>query len=467
LPEIEQKFQQQIKDCRELITHNRLSEAEQLLESLTEWTTAQEGKDPRPAIDCENEIARIAIHRGDATKAIAVTQEILARIESEKLDYAYGKGVALATLGASYSQRGDSDQATTYYNTALSIWKDLGDRDHIARCLNNLATIDSTQGRSLEALKRYEEALEIWTKTGNPIGTAACFNNIAILKQDAGDLSGALQGYRKALEEARKAGDDYMQATALDNLGWVYAALDAPEQALECLQDAETRFQAENDPGLHIDIAYGKASVLADIKRHEEAKHALMIGQTTAQHLDSRPLQVAGRFYEGYLNLRQHNLKPARIVLETVLEQAKELRLVEYILQALVHLIEIDLLEYRATFDEIHLDNMKERISEAYQQATHHQRVIVLVEIATLEALLCAANMELDKAIKGMEFVVKLTEDRYLPQHAKKAEEHLLRLRSLKKKAQKHLKKRIEREEVDEMLEAVRDVEKHFRAHGT
>lgn len=467
MPEIELEFKQRIRDCRELITHNRLSEAEQLLASLTEWTTAQEGKDPRLAIDCENEIARIAIHRGNTTKALLVTQEILARIKSENLNYAYGKGVALATIGASYSQRGDTDQATAYYNKALSIWKDLGDRDHIARCLNNLATIDSTLGKSLEALERYEEALEIWIKTGNPIGTAACFNNIAILKQDAGDLAGALQGYRKALEEARKVGDSYMQATALDNLGWVLAALDAPEQALECLQDAETLFQADNDPGLHIDIAYGKASVLADIKKHEKAKQALLIGLAAAERLDSRPLQVAGLFFEGYLNLRQHNLKPARITLEAALEQAKELSLVEYILQALVHLIEIDLLEYRATFDEIHLDNMKQRISEAYQQATHHQRVIVLVEIATLEALLCAANMELDKAIKGIEFVIKLTEDHYLPQHAKIAERHLLRLHSMKKKAQQHLKERIEREEVDEMLEAVRDVEKHFRAHGT
>ncbi|MFX0112926.1 MAG: tetratricopeptide repeat protein [Candidatus Hodarchaeota archaeon] len=466
MPQTKEEFKQSIEDCRNLITQGRLSEAEELLESLTEWAATQKEKDPEPAIDCENEIARIAIRRGDAAKAIAITQAILDQIKETRLHYPFGKGVALETLGASHTQRGDSEKADTCYNEALSIWKDIKNQDHIARCLNNLAIIDTTIGKPVEALKRYEEALKIWTNLDDPTGKSACYNNIAILKHNAGDLPGAVRGYRQALEEAKRIGDDYMAATALDNLGWVHAALDAPEQALECLQDAETLFNPENDPGLDIDIAYGKALVLADIKRYEEAEHALAIGLNAAQRLDSKPLQIAGQFFEGYLNLSQHNLKPAKITLESTLEQAKEIGLVEYILRALVHLIEIDLLEYRTTFDERYLETMQERITEAYEQATRHQQVLELVQIAILEALLAAANMELEKAIKGMEFVIQLTEERHLPQQAKKAERHLHRLQEIKKKAEKHLMEGMETEKVDEMLEEVRGVEKQLRSKG-
>lgn len=468
LPQTEQEFKQQIENCRDLITQSRLSKAEQILASLTEWATTQEEKEGnlRPTIDCENELARIAIHRGDAAKAIAITEGILTRIAKNELDYPYGKGVALETLGASHSQRGNAEDATRHYREALSLWESVENHDHIARCLNNLAIIDTTVGKTAKALKRYERALELWTDLGNQTGRAACFNNIAVLKQQAGDLPGARKGYQKALEEARIAGDDYMAATALDNYGWVLAALDAPEQAFECLRDAETMFSPANDPGLHIDIAYAKSVVLADMKRFEEAKQALAIGLSSSRQFDSKPLQIAGRFFEGYLDLSQHNLRPARTALEATLQEAKELQLVEYILRALVHLIEVDLLEYRTTFDEKHLETMKERIADAYQQASQHKQVVELVEIAMLEALLAAAYLEFDKAIKGMEFVIELTKERHLPQQAKSAQQHLQRLHKVKQKAEKHHGKRLEKEKVDEMLEAVRDVEKQFRAKG-
>jgi tetratricopeptide (TPR) repeat protein len=466
LPQTKEEFKQRIEDCRNLITQGRLSEAEELLGSLTQWAATQEKKDLEPTIDCENEIARIAIHRGDASKAIAISQAILDQIKGKGLNYPFGTGVALETLGASHTQRGDNKEAAAYYNEALSIWKGIENQDHIARCLNNLAIIDTTIGKPVEALKRYEEALKIWTDLDDPTGKSACYNNIAVLEHNTGNLQGAVRGYRQALEEAKRAGDDYMAATALDNLGWVHAALDAPEQALECLQDAETLFDPENDPGLDIDIAYGKALVLADIKRYEEAEHALAIGLNAAQRLDSKPLQIAGQFFEGYLNLSQHNLKPAKVTLETTLEQAKEIGLVEYILRALVHLIEIDLLEYRTTFDEKYLETMQKKITEAYEQATRHQQVLELVQIAMLEALLAAANMELDKAIKGMTFVIQLTEERHLPQQAKKAEKHLRRLQEMKRKAEKHLMEGMEKEKMDEMLDEVREVEKQLRSKG-
>ena len=105
-------------------------------------------------------------------------------------------------------------------------------------------------------------------------------------------------------------------------------------------------------------LNFGKSSVLADVKRFDEAEKALSVGLAAAQRLDNKPLQIAGHFYEGYLNLAQHNLKPAKAAFETTLEQAKNIKLTEFVLIALVHLIEVYLLEYRATLDEKFLESM-------------------------------------------------------------------------------------------------------------
>ena len=287
------------------------------------------------------------------------------------------------------------------------------------------------------------------------------------MKQNSGDLLGALQGFRESLEEARGSGNNHAQAIALDNIGWVHAALGAPEHALECFEDAETFFTPENAPDLHIDIAYGKASVLADARRFEESEKVLTIGLIAANQLDSKPLQVAGSFFEGYLDLAQHNLKSARIALENTLEEARALELVEYILRALIHLVEVDLLEYRATSEEIYLETMEERISEAYNQATKYHQILFLIEIAKLEALLAAANLKFEKAIKGMEFVEQFARERHLLHQAGDAEQHLQHLRRMKERTQKQLMHRMEKEQVDEMLDAVKDVQKHFRAKGS
>jgi len=450
-----------------MITHSRLSEAEQLLETLIEWASTQEDTNPIPSLNCQNEIARIAIRRGDASKAIEISKNVLETIENAELEYLFGKGVALETIGASFFWRGENDRAVDNYNQALAIWKQVDNQDHIGRCLNNLANIDSTIGRFSEALNRYKEALVIWTSIGDHIGKAACLNNIAIVKQNSGDLLGALQGFRESLEEARGSGNNHAQAIALDNIGWVHAALGAPEQALECFEDAETFFTTENAPDLHIDIAYGKASVLADARRFEESEKVLTIGLTAANQLDSKPLQVAGSFFEGYLDLAQHNLKSARIALENTLEEARAIELVEYILRALIHLVEVDLLEYRASSEEIHLETMEERISEAYSQATKYHQILFLIEIAKLEALLAAANLKFEKAIKGMEFVEQFARERHLLHQARNAEQHLQRLRRMKERTQKQLMHRMEKEQVDEMLDAVKDVQKHFRAKGS
>ena len=66
--------------------------------------------------------------------------------------------VLLYSIGSSYSNLGDKQQALKYYNQALSLAREIKDKSAEASILNNIAVIHDNLGDKQQALKVYNQA---------------------------------------------------------------------------------------------------------------------------------------------------------------------------------------------------------------------------------------------------------------------------------------------------------------------
>jgi tetratricopeptide (TPR) repeat protein len=111
-----------------------------------------------------------ALHKntllGDVKKAIGYYEKAL-RIAKEIGDR-INEGIWLGNLGNAYSDLGDMNKAVEYFEKAFRITKETGDRRSEGTLLNNLGATFEDENEYKEALACYLLAKEIHTQTEDP-----------------------------------------------------------------------------------------------------------------------------------------------------------------------------------------------------------------------------------------------------------------------------------------------------------
>jgi tetratricopeptide (TPR) repeat protein len=90
---------------------------------------------------------------------------------------AYG----LLGIGSLYDDLAQKQKALEYYEKALAIFQDVGDRAGEAATLNNIGLVYEALGQKKKALAYYEKALSISKAVGDRAGEAATLNNIGLV----------------------------------------------------------------------------------------------------------------------------------------------------------------------------------------------------------------------------------------------------------------------------------------------
>ncbi|GGV73123.1 caspase, EACC1-associated type [Streptomyces massasporeus] len=129
---------------------------------------------------------------------------------------------ATCRVGDIHQVQGRYDEAATAYQTALTIYKSIGDRLGQADATQGLGDIHQAQGRYDEAATAYQTALTIYESIGNRRGQANATKGL-------GDIHQAQDQYDEANENFRAARDLYaeigmtqwatLSQQALDELG--------------------------------------------------------------------------------------------------------------------------------------------------------------------------------------------------------------------------------------------------------
>jgi predicted ATPase/serine/threonine protein kinase len=110
---------------------------------------------------------------------------------------------------------GDYDSAWPPVAESLSISRELGDRQGVARCLGTLATIAIFKDALEDARVWSTECLDVYRDLGRPLGVASALQNLGHVALRRGDLDEAHSRYEEAIAALAGTGDDRRIALAL------------------------------------------------------------------------------------------------------------------------------------------------------------------------------------------------------------------------------------------------------------
>jgi DNA-binding SARP family transcriptional activator len=185
-----------------------------------------------------------------------------------------GEAWVLNNIGMVLGQQREND-AVGYFEQALAILRQTGDRPDLARTTNNLAFCYLVLGRPEEAVEALLDALALQRELGLRYGEGVALCNLAEAYLELGRDADAIACAQQALIIVREVGSLRYEGYALANLGRAHLDLGHPGEAAGLFEQSLSVHRAAGD-------RYGEAQVLQYIGsahalagRHGEARGAL------------------------------------------------------------------------------------------------------------------------------------------------------------------------------------------------
>ncbi|MGY1668949.1 tetratricopeptide repeat protein [Geodermatophilus sp. SYSU D00696] len=151
-----------------------------------------------------------------------------------------GEGVALGALGNNYYMLDKYRQAIDIVTQALTIAREIGDRSLEGDALRGLGNYYSQLGDYRQAVDLYTQALTILRETGDRYSESFALLGLGNCHVGLGDYRQAVDLYTQALTIAREIGDRNGEGTALGSLGNCYSHLGHYRQAVDLYTQALT-----------------------------------------------------------------------------------------------------------------------------------------------------------------------------------------------------------------------------------
>lgn len=146
--------------------------------------------------------------------------------------------VLLNGLALSLYEKGELEQAQTYFQEVLEHASQIQNQELRASALHNLGNITWTHGLLIKAQEFLEEAQKIQQAIGDGHGEAETLNSLGLIAEGVGQWETALGFYLAALKKMEGVADFYGQAQVLANLGNLCSLKKETKPALEFLAQA-------------------------------------------------------------------------------------------------------------------------------------------------------------------------------------------------------------------------------------
>ncbi|HTT55422.1 MAG TPA: tetratricopeptide repeat protein [Streptosporangiaceae bacterium] len=136
-------------------------------------------------------------------------------------DYPRGLAAALNSLGWVHALLGNTQQAFTYSEQSLALFRDLGDRWGEAAALDSIGYAHHRLGRHQQAVSYFEQVLAIDQELGDLYCQATDYDRIGDAHHAAGDTTQARHAWQLALDildqlrDVPRPGPDYAEPAAI------------------------------------------------------------------------------------------------------------------------------------------------------------------------------------------------------------------------------------------------------------
>ncbi len=144
-----------------------------------------------------------------------------------------GEAASLGNLGVAYFSLGQYERAIDSYNQSLTLARETGDHQGEASSLNNLGNAYLSLGQYERAIDSYDQSLTLVRETGDHQGEASSLGNLGLAYFFLGQYERAIDFHSQYRTLAREIGDRRGEAKSLGNLGIAYDSLGQYERAIE------------------------------------------------------------------------------------------------------------------------------------------------------------------------------------------------------------------------------------------
>ncbi len=144
----------------------------------------------------------------------------------------------MCILGAICISISELRSAMIYYERALRIARDIGDRTGEGSCLGNLGIIYSGLSEYRKAIEYYVRGLRIIQKIGHCPEEGAILSNLGNAYCELNEFHKAREYYELGLKISRKIGDKVNEGRELSNLGKICHCLNESIKAIEYFEQA-------------------------------------------------------------------------------------------------------------------------------------------------------------------------------------------------------------------------------------
>jgi CHAT domain-containing protein/tetratricopeptide (TPR) repeat protein len=168
---------------------------------------------------------------------------------------AYSQANAFNSLAMIHSQLGDHVRATSEYERALALFRQVGAEVAQAVVLSNLASVSQHLGDPRRARDYLRQSLTL-VAGRDPQAEALALHNLAAAHRALGELDAAFEVQGRALELCRRIPFRPGEAAGLRGLAWAYAARKQPADALKALDQSLEIYRSLGDrrgEGLSLD----------------------------------------------------------------------------------------------------------------------------------------------------------------------------------------------------------------------
>jgi tetratricopeptide (TPR) repeat protein len=193
-------------------------------------------RDQRERACILGELGMVYSHLSEPRKAIKYYEQAL-KISREIGDRG-AEGAGLGNLGNACADLGDARKAIEFYEKHLVIAREIGDRRGEGNALGNLGNAYADLGDARKAIKFYEEALVIDREIGDRRGEGNSLSNLGSAYYALGDARKAIEFYEEALVIDREIGDRRGEGNALWNMSLALNEMGNRVQAIECAKSA-------------------------------------------------------------------------------------------------------------------------------------------------------------------------------------------------------------------------------------
>jgi len=146
--------------------------------------------------------------------------------------------VVYGNIGQIFYKKSEYISALKYYDKALMINEELGDKDGKARTYIRKGNVYTAKVDYYKAEELFEKALSINKEIGNKYGISSTLGNLGLLYYSQADYPKALEYYLKSLKINREIENTLGAADNLGNIGMIHNILSNQKKALEYFNQA-------------------------------------------------------------------------------------------------------------------------------------------------------------------------------------------------------------------------------------